>query len=405
MATGGRARLALGGGTGTCPMGTRGCLCYASNLCATPTLLTCVTGICCTLSGDCSQPTSAGGAGGETSSITAGGTNASVTGGGRSIGGNNAAGGISTTGGTASTGGTKSTGGDTATGGVTGTGGTSIRSMGGATPVATGGTKATGGTTSAIATGGAVSTGGAATGGSAAAGCPGTGGPSMVMLPQGYCIDSTEVTRDQYAAWLATTPALPASSDANCGWKSSGSYAADATCMTGGNVCEGAACGNHPQVCVDWCDAYAYCGAVGKRLCGKIGGGSNTYSSYADATTSQWFRACSSGGPYTYPYGSAYQARYCNGYDYLGSNNKSLPVATLTTCQSSISDYVGVYDLSGNVWEWEDSCNGAVGQTDLCRLRGGSFNEYGDVLQCSSVGAFITRGDGYYAVGFRCCSP
>src|ERR1700690_3506870 len=84
--------------------------------------------------------------------------------------------------------------------------------------------------------------------------CPGTGGPSMVMLPQGYCIDSTEVTRSQYAAWLATTPALPTSSDANCGWKSTGSYSADAPCMAHSTyVCQGTACGNHPQVCVDWC--------------------------------------------------------------------------------------------------------------------------------------------------------
>ncbi len=67
VATSGRVRLAIGGnlpigGASTCPIGSQGCPCYATNLCATPTLLTCVNGICCTLSGDCSQPTSAGGA-------------------------------------------------------------------------------------------------------------------------------------------------------------------------------------------------------------------------------------------------------------------------------------------------------------------------------------------------------
>ena len=29
--------------------------------------------------------------------------------------------------------------------------------------------------------------------------------------------------------------------------------------------------------------------------------------------------------------------------------------------------------MSGNVWEWEDSCQTQNGATDQCRLRGGSF--------------------------------
>jgi hypothetical protein len=55
------------------------------------------------------------------------------------------------------------------------------------------------------------------------------------------------------------------------------------------------------QVCVDWCDAHAYCKPVGKRLCGKIGGGPNLYADYASASSSEWYRACSSGGSFTYP--------------------------------------------------------------------------------------------------------
>jgi hypothetical protein len=35
----------------------------------------------------------------------------------------------------------------------------------------------------------------------------------------------------------------------------------------------GAGSGNFPITNVDWCDAYAYCAGIGKRLCGKIGGG------------------------------------------------------------------------------------------------------------------------------------
>jgi len=64
--------------------------------------------------------------------------------------------------------------------------------------IATGTTSGNGGVSS---TGSATSKGGA----SSTGGTSSTGGPAMVKLPERYCIDSTEVTRDQYAASLATT--------------------------------------------------------------------------------------------------------------------------------------------------------------------------------------------------------
>ena len=49
---------------------------------------------------------------------------------------------------------------------------------------------------------------------------------------------------------------------------------------------------HHPIVWVDWCDAYAYCKGVGKRLCGAIGGGPvDFHTGYADTNQSQWYRA------------------------------------------------------------------------------------------------------------------
>jgi formylglycine-generating enzyme required for sulfatase activity len=228
-----------------------------------------------------------------------------------------------------------------------------------------------------------------------------------------YSIDATEVTRGQYEAWVATNPPLPDSTDADCGWKSTGSYAANSTCMTSTSVCS-SGCDHHPQVCVDWCDAYAYCRAVGKRLCGAISGGSNAYESFANASTSQWYRACSSGDTNTYPYGSSYSETTCNGCDYAAANNdyKTVPVGMLTGCQSSVTGYTGVYDLEGNVVEWEDSCTG-TGDSAHCRLRGGSFGtcHFSGGLTCASVNFydysrlgtdyFGAGGDG---VGFRCCS-
>jgi formylglycine-generating enzyme required for sulfatase activity len=212
----------------------------------------------------------------------------------------------------------------------------------------------------------------------------------MVGMPQGYCIDSTEVTASQYSAWLATTPSttlMP--SYCATSWKPS--------------YRPGSGTGNYPVANVDWCDAYAYCKGVGKRLCGKIGGGANAFNDYANAGLSQWFGACSSGGLDTYPYGNTYGAQTCNGKDHgVGA---TVAVGSMTGCGSSVSGYTGVYDLSGNVYEWEDSCDGNTGQLDYCRLGGGSFgdSDVGLSLACGSLGISPR----YYwnpQTGIRCCA-
>jgi formylglycine-generating enzyme len=247
-------------------------------------------------------------------------------------------------------------------------------------------------------TGGTTSTGGV----SGASGCPGTGGPTMVRLPEGYCIDSTEVTRSQYQAWLATNPSTAGQTTA-CTWKTIG-YRPPPSCMSY-SVCQ-TGCDDQPQVCVDWCDAYAYCQGVGKRLCGKIGGGSNGYGDHANASLSQWYNACvSDGANNRYPYGNTRQPGYCNGADHgVGT---TVPVGSLDNCQSSVPGYVGVYDLSGNVAEWEDSCQWTGGTYAQCRVRGGScdpaVNTSKDV-SCGADASDMVNDYGLY-IGFRCCSP
>jgi formylglycine-generating enzyme len=220
----------------------------------------------------------------------------------------------------------------------------------------------------------------------------------MVMLPEGYCIDSTEVTRAQYQAWLDTNPALPGSSDVNCGWKTS--FVPDANCMTKPFVCR-SGCGNHPQVCVDWCDAYYYCYGVGKRLCGKIGGGAISVSDLTNASLSQWLNACvSDEANNTFPYGNTNQPNYCNGADHdVGT---TVPVGSMTSCQSAVPGYQGVFDLSGNVIEEEDSCDGASQWAD-CYYLGGSFYNVGNGLSCYSSAAIFRSFVGTH-LGFRCCS-
>jgi sulfatase modifying factor 1 len=217
---------------------------------------------------------------------------------------------------------------------------------------------------------------------------PEHGGPLLVMLPQGYCIDATEVTRAQYAAWLDTNPQT-LSQPPQCSWNDS----FEPLCEW---PLEGK--GNHPVVCVDWCDAFAYCQGVGKRLCGKIGGGANGFYDVDNASTSQWYSACSMAGVRDYPYGDTYEDAACHGRK--NDPETTIEVGDLASCQS----YLGVFDLSGNVWEWEDACADSIGRFDECRVRGGGFDSDGrmrcDVVTMTKTNRFLAAPN----LGFRCCA-
>ncbi|MCU0694305.1 MAG: formylglycine-generating enzyme family protein [Polyangiaceae bacterium] len=185
----------------------------------------------------------------------------------------------------------------------------------------------------------------------------------MAYLPdQHFCIDRTEVTWGQYMAWLTTSPShdgLPAQCD------SSDSFAPLDFCLEKRNVCR-AGRDERPMVCVDWCDAHAYCKAMGKRLCGAIGGGPVPFDQYANAHVSQWFAACSSGGKYRYPYGNTFDPKACDGamWQDLACLERgecpSLAVATLAPCQAPDPPYRGVFDLSGNLCTWTSESRTSV---------------------------------------------
>lgn len=228
------------------------------------------------------------------------------------------------------------------------------------------------------------------------AGCPLGLGPAMARTPEGFCIDTTEVTQAQYAAWLETEPSTadqPASCAGNddfvpgCRWDP-GRYE------------------NQPVVCVDWCDARAFCEAAGKRLCGAIGsGGSYAFESYADPAVSEWQAACTSGGANEYTYGDAQDTAVCRGADAeVAADWGFVDVGTLEGCHSPDGSYAAIVDLSGNAAEWDNSCLSDDPDAG-CRIRGGSFQHNGHGLRCA-MGERLAwpRLRQAVAVGFRCCA-
>jgi formylglycine-generating enzyme required for sulfatase activity len=97
------------------------------------------------------------------------------------------------------------------------------------------------------------------------------------------------------------------------------------------------------------------------------------------------------------PYGGGYDQNTCNGTD--SGTGAVVDVGSLTSCVTT----AGVKDLSGNVWEWENSCSGETGANDNCRVRGGAFNAAAALMECAAD-LLQQRQMRNPALGFRCCA-
>jgi formylglycine-generating enzyme required for sulfatase activity len=225
-----------------------------------------------------------------------------------------------------------------------------------------------------------------------------------ITTPAGtYAIDRFEVTVGDYQAFVAaaSTDHLPS----ECAWKTSFDPAMS---TAGGPRCPGwytnALATNAltlPMACVDWCDAFAYCAWAHKRLCGKIGGGPAALANVADPSESQWYAACSAGGELEYPYGHTYEVGTCN-----DASINPEAVGSRPGCEGG---FAGIFDMSGNVVEWEDACDTNplnTAQRQTCAARGGAF--YSGTapadLACASAAMIATRDSVGPGIGFRCCS-
>lgn len=219
---------------------------------------------------------------------------------------------------------------------------------------------------------------------------PGSANLEMIHTQRGdgacVWVDRIEVTREAYDVFLADPPSLPL--PVPCDWKTTFAPACEG--VDGGAGAAGQD-GALPVVCVDWCDAQAYCASQGRSLC------HGSYVNAAVVEDSDWYAVCSNLGASAYPYGATYDDEVCNGLEHSGDG--VLPAEGQAAC---VTDS-GVLNMSGNVWEWVDECDDASGADDACNVRGGSFNYDAQALACRSKIApdRAARSSEY---GFRCCA-
>ena len=220
-------------------------------------------------------------------------------------------------------------------------------------------------------------------------------GPNLVglELSDGTClwVDRTEVTQAQYGEFVTANP--PGLRAPYCEWNVD--FAPSSSCLETANVDPG-----NPAVCVDECDAEAFCVWAGKRLCH----GDWSSAGIDDPKLSEWFAACSTDGMNDYPYGDEHEAGVCNDSKRPASgcatgNCELTEAGTLTACKTSY----GAFDLTGNAAEWVDECDSTIGEDDQCRSRGGGVdNDPGSAI-CRVVGNRARSFTGH-SLGFRCCA-
>lgn len=282
------------------------------------------------------------------------------------------------------------------TGGAFGSGGSvgGTNESGGAGGTDGGGAGAMGGSSTASA-GGAAGTAGSG-GSDFANGCPTTlKGPAMSRVhlanDEYFCIDTTEVTNAQYEEFVALGAAE--SQPAECSFNAS--YAPEPGSDCGTFAYDPGTKPDYPVTCIDWCDAFMFCSWSGKRLCGAIGGGPVSKADRGAPLVDQWQSACTLGGGRNFPYGNSFQSGRCN--DLTSSNTGPFTVGGFGTCFCNYPGEAAIYDMSGNVQEWEDSCSG-----NSCAARGGDWLAYQSTAACAQVDP-ANRDVRDHHRGFRCC--
>ena len=256
--------------------------------------------------------------------------------------------------------------------------------------------------------------------------CPeGLPGPKLIAVPaangQTYCIDQREVVNSEYQTFLGALKGKAAVQPAECAWnKALEPELYDPTDPNDDGINSGK-CSNQTWnadpsfavVCVDFCDAWAYCAWAGKRLCGVAGAAGTAVNvmtaeqaqSTGTSTKSEWYSACSQGGATKFPYGDSYVAGRCVDAEKVKTAGKEQARSTQDTtdssCHGTKAPFRDVHHLSGNAWEWQNTCADA-GKS--CAISGGSRAEAkAESLGCASLGIAFS-GEINPLLGFRCCA-
>ncbi|MGW2651788.1 formylglycine-generating enzyme family protein [Streptomyces sp. NPDC001393] len=174
---------------------------------------------------------------------------------------------------------------------------------------------------------------------------------------------------------------------------------------------------DHPVTGVDWFDAYAYARWAGKRL----------------PLESEWQRAAQGPDGTPFPWGDHFDpaAAHCVdhldgtlGWETIGQWRKYLlslldgptPVTTVPVALRGASPF-GVYDMSGNAWEWtasassgrpadpgdgsRDAVDVIYDPTSYAVIKGGAWTSLPEQVSASFRGRDLLF-DRHFEIGFRC---
>lgn len=223
-------------------------------------------------------------------------------------------------------------------------------------------------------------------------GCP--SGTVEVGLT-GVCIDAYEKTWTEWAEFLNAHGGNECLLDGFEDWNdlyrcySEGAVGSFVALAQDGNWKVAQGYEQYPAVFVSYPGARLACEHWGKRLC----------------AVEEWAQACEGPEGNLYPYGDTYEpftCNACNSSETLDCTSYPKPdlVGSFPSCEGG---YLGLYDMSGNVWEWAMDYEHYPHSTAYTSL-GGYAGVGSSASQCRS---YYTIANNPYAaypeLGFRCC--